>query len=318
MTPPIQSHILSEGDVRITVLSVGCAVQDWQVAGRRVVLGYPDPEIYRANPKSMGIVAGRVVNRISDAAFTLDGQVWRLPANEGGTHIHGGPGGLGWSHWEMDPEGDRAVVLRRHSPHLEMGYPGAVDFTVRMALEDGALTWEMTAVPDRETPVNMAQHLYFNLSGGETVRDHAFRIAASAVTPNDEKLIPTGERLPVDGTRFDFRQVRTLEAADPAGEGYDLNYALDPGAGPQMTAEAPDGMRLELWTDRPGLQFYSSNWLDEAAPPWPGQSHGRFGGFCVEAQDFPNALNTPGFGSILCRPEAPYRQRTTIRIAPGA
>ncbi|MGP6089154.1 aldose epimerase family protein [Antarctobacter jejuensis] len=318
MTDPISSHVLRDGDTRITVLSMGCAVQDWQVAGRRVVLGYDDPEAYRLNPKSMGIVVGRVVNRIGYGRFTLDGQEWHLPLAPGAQHhLHGGPAGLGKRNWQITPVGDRAVVLRLHSPHLDQGYPGAVDFQVRISLDGAALTWDLTARPDRETPVNLAQHLYFNLAGAGTVRDHALQLRAAHVTPTGPDLIPTGALMPVAGTRFDFRVARAIAQADPESAGYDLNYALDDGDGPVAEVTAPDGMRLRLWTDQPGLQVYTSNSLTEYAAPWPGPHHGPFGGICLEAQVFPNALNTPEFPSILVSPDTPYRQVTTIEIAPS-
>ncbi|WP_417207769.1 aldose epimerase family protein [Antarctobacter sp.] len=316
MTDQISSHVLRDGDSRVTVLSMGCAVQDWQVGGRRVVLGYDDPESYRENPKSMGIVVGRVANRTAQGRFTLDGENWQLPVGHDGHHLHGGPRGLGWRNWHMIPEGDRAVRLTLQSPHLDQGYPGAVDFEVRLSLDGAALTWDMTAVSDRVTPVNLAQHLYFNLAGAGTVRDHSLRLNASHYTPTGPDLIPTGERLHVGGTRFDFRKARRIDKADPEGTGYDLNFALDDGAGPAAELLAPDGMRLRLWTDRPGVQVYTANTLTPYANPWPGVDHGAFGGICLEAQDFPNVLNTPGFGSILVSPDAPYRQVTTIEIAP--
>lgn len=317
MTDQISSHILRDGDTRITVLSMGCAVQDWQVGGRRVVLGYDDTEAYRDNPKSMGIVVGRVANRTAQGRFTLDGEVWHLPVDASGHHLHGGPSGLGKRNWDMKPEGNRAVRLTLHSAHLDEGYPGAVNFEVRLSLEGPALTWEMTAVPDRVTPVNLAQHLYFNLAGAGTVRDHALHLNASHYTPTESDLIPTGERLRVDGTRFDFRAARRIDEADPEGAGYDQNFALDGSDGPAAEVTAPDGIRLRLWTDQPGLQVYTSNSLTPHAAPWPETEHGPFGGICLEAQEFPNALNTPGFGSILVSPNAPYRQVTTIEIAPS-
>lgn len=318
MTDPISSHVLRDGETQITVLSMGCAVQDWHVGGRRVVLGYDDPEAYRTNPKSMGIVVGRVANRTALGQFPLNGQAWHLPLGPGAKHhLHGGPAGLGKRNWQMTPDGDRSVVLRLHSPHLDQGYPGAVDLEVRMTLRGAALTWEMTAQPDRETPVNLAQHLYFNLAGTGTVRDHALRLRASHITPTGPDLIPTGTLQPVDGSRFDFRSLRRIDDADPEGEGYDLNFALDAGDGPAADLSAPDDMRLRLWTDQPGLQVYTATFLSEHASPWPEVTHGPFGGICLEAQGFPNALNTPEFPSVLVSPKAPYRQVTTIEITRG-
>lgn len=316
MTDQISSHVLHDGDSRITVLSIGCAVQDWQVGGRRVVLGYDTAEAYRENPMSMGVVVGRVANRTAQGRFSLDGQDWQLPVGPGGHHLHGGPLGLGRQNWHMTSEGDRAVRLTLHSSHLDQGYPGAVDFEVRLSLEGAALTWEMTATPDRVTPVNLAQHLYFNVAGASTVHDHILHLKASHCTPTGPDQIPTGARLPVDGTRFDFRTARRIVEADADGTGFDLNYALDNNEGPAAEVISPDGMRLRLWTDRPGLQVYTSNTLTPFATALPGGNHGPFGAICLEAQDFPNALNTPEFGSILVSPDAPYKQVTTIEIAP--
>lgn len=317
MSDVIRTHTLTNGSVSVTLLSLGCAVQDWQVGGRRVVLGYADPEDYRTNPMSLGVVVGRVANRISNACFSLNGQDWPLPANNGHHHIHGGPGGVSRRNWQMQPEGPDAVVFQLASPHGDGGYPGAVQITIRISLEGHALRWDMTAVPDRETPVNLAQHLYFNLGGTGSVRDHQVQIAAGHCTPTNSRLVPTGQKLCVDGTRYDFRSPRSLAKADPSEEGYDLNFALEPHAEPKAQVLA-HGLHLRLWTDRPGLQLYTANTLRAHGTPLNGQRHGPFSGLCLEAQDFPNALNTPGFGNILCSPEAPYRQSTVIEIAPAA
>lgn len=317
MADAIRRHVLRDGQTEVTVLSLGCCVQDWQVAGRRVVLGYADPEDYRENPKSMGMTVGRVANRISDGRFTLDGRSWTLPRNSGPNTIHGGPDGFGSRLWHMEPDGERAITLTLASGHLDQGFPGALAVSVRLTLDGAALTWEMEARPDRPTPVNLCQHLYFNLAGQGSIRDHRFRIAAEHYTPVDAATLPTGEILSVEGTRYDFRSPRRLSEIDPEHAGYDLNFALDPEEGPVVTAEAPDGMRLRLWTDRPGLQFYTGAYLTPHGTPWPEVTHAPFGGFCVEAQDFPDAVNRPGFPSTICTPEHPYRQRTTIEIAPS-
>ncbi|WP_425097617.1 aldose epimerase family protein [Tropicibacter sp. S64] len=315
MTDEIRSHVLRDGETEVTVLSMGCVLQDWTVGGQRVILGYSDVEDYRENPKSMAIVVGRVANRTANCTFEMDGETYTLASRGGPHHLHGGPGGIGWRNWNMKPLSDKAVRLTLHSPDGDQGYPGAVDFEVLISLDGPALTWEMNARPDRKTPINMAQHVYFNLAGAGTIRDHRFRINASHVTPTDENLIPTGELMPVDGTRFDLRQERLLSEADPDAQGYDWNHCLDGGDEAQVEVTAPDGMRLQLWTNRKGLQFYTGSFLSSHGTPHPGIPHGPFAGFCIEAQDYPNTLNTPEFGSIFVTPDAPYFQRTTIRIA---
>ncbi|WP_136443230.1 aldose epimerase family protein [Pacificoceanicola onchidii] len=315
MDKPIEHHVLSDGDTEVTVLSIGCAIQDWIVGGRRVVLGYENFEDYRENPMSMGITIGRVANRTADCSFELDGATYHLTSRGGQHHLHGGPGGLGWRSWSMTDQTDTAVKLKLHSPDGDQGYPGAVDFEVQLSLNNGALTWDMTAIPDRKTPINMAQHVYFNLAGQGDILDHWFRLKASHYTPTGPDLIPTGDIAPVDRTRFDFREGCVLREKGDFGEGYDLNYALDLGGGPAAEVQSQDGMTLQMWTNRKGLQFYTCGHLGPFGSPHPGVTHKPFAGFCIEAQDFPNTVNTPAFGSVYCTPDSPYRQRTTIRIS---
>jgi len=306
----IASHVLRDAETEVTVLSIGCAVMDWRVRDRPVVLGYRDPEHYRENPASMGAICGRVANRIADARFELNGVIYELPANGGRHHLHGGPGGLSRRNWQMSPDGDRAVELQLLSEDGDQGYPGQVSFRVVMRLENGTLTWEMDAVPDRVTPINLAQHLYFNLMGKGTVADHTLRVDADRYTPNGPDRVPLGRIEPVDGTAFDFRTPVTLGD----GEGWDGNVVLNGGDAPAAEVIAPDGTRLRLWTDRPGLQVYTSSMLKPVLPEGPGAAHQPWGGLCLEAQDFPNAVNVPAFGSILCAPDEPYRQVTSIEI----
>lgn len=308
----IAAHVLRDEETEVTVLSIGCAVMDWRIRGRPVVLGYASPEHYRQNPASMGVICGRVANRISGARFTLDGEIHELPANAPPHHLHGGPGGLGWRNWDMSPDGDRAVEFRLISEDGDQGYPGRVAFRVVMRLTGGRLTWEMEAVPDRVTPVNLAQHLYFNLMGRGTVADHRLRIAADRYSPNGPDLVPVGRIEPVDGTAYDFRN--PVRLGEGEAEGWDGNVVLTAGSDPAAEVTVPDGTYLRLWTDRPGLQVYTSNTLKPVLPEGRGAAHRRFAGLCLEAQDFPNAVNVPGFGSILCSPERPYRQVTSIEI----
>ncbi len=306
----ITSHVLRDGDTEVTVLSLGCAVMDWRVRDRHVVLGYSTPEHYRQNPASMGVICGRVANRIAGAQFDLDGVTYSLPANASPHHLHGGPGGIGRRNWQMSRDGERAVEFRLLSEDGDQGYPGRVAFRVVMRLKGGRLTWKMEGVLDRVTPINLAQHLYFNLTGQGTVADHSLRIVADRYTPNGPDLVPLGRIDPVAGTAYDFRT--PVRLGD--GEGWDGNLILTKGADPAAEVVVPDGMTLRLWTDRPGMQVYTANTLTHVLPEGPGAAHGRFAGLCLEAQDMPNAVNVPAFGSILCSPDAPYRQVTSIEI----
>jgi aldose 1-epimerase len=306
----ISQHLLRDGETEITVLSMGCAIMDWRVRDRSVVLGYAAPEHYRQNPASMGVVCGRVINRIADARFALNGVEYALPANDGPHHLHGGPQGLGRRNWDMERIDDHAVRLTLVSEDGDQGYPGRVRFVVHLSLNAGCLTWEMEALPDRVTPINLGQHLYFNLMGAGTVKDHVLTITADRYTPTRADLVPEGRIAPVDGTAFDFR--KGVRLGD--GAGWDGNVVLNPEADIAAELTAPDGVRLRLWTDRPGVQVYTANKLAQSLPEGRGAAHRPWAGICLEAQGLPNAVNEPSFGSILCSPDAPYRQVTSIEI----
>lgn len=313
---PLLRAVLEDGPMRVAVLSLGCITQDWRLAheGREVpvVLGYADPMAYADNPGYLGAVVGRVANRTGFGRFSLGGKAYTLPVNMPPHHLHGS---LGTRLWDMETDSAaKAVRLSYTSPDGEDGYPGRVAFTVTITLRAPRLIYDFAAMPDRETPVNMAQHNYYNLMGSGDVYGHQLQIAARRYTPADETLLPTGEIAPVARTRFDFTAPRTLSEADPARAGYDLNYALD-GDQPAATARAPNGLALRLTTDRPGLQVYTAGGLGASEGTHEGQSIGPFAGLCLEPQGFPDALNKPAFPSILCSPDAPYAQRLEVEIS---
>ena len=170
------------------------------VAVRLGELGFPSFEDYVRHSQSHGIIAGRVANRTAGARFVLDGAEYRLTANHGAHHLHGGAVGLGRRIWEMETDdAANAVHLLYASPDGEEGYPGAVDFEVTFRLEGARLICAMSGVPDRPTPVNLAQHSYYNLGGGGDVLDHEVEIVASWYTPTGPDLIPDGTIAPVAG-----------------------------------------------------------------------------------------------------------------------
>jgi len=300
-----QAH-LTAGDMDVKVLSFGAITRGWEIAGRSVVLGYDDPAEYGVDPFYMGAIAGRVANRIAGGRFSLEGEAYALPLNNGPNHLHGGYEGLSRQHWEMEADTRaNAVRLTHVSPDGTGGYPGRVAFEVIVRLTLTRLSYEMRAEVDRPTPVNLAQHNYYNLTGGP-IWDHELTLAASTYLPVDETSIPTGAQASVAGTRFDFRRPRKLGAADPGHEGTDHCMVLD---GDETAAElaAPDAPRLRLHTDQPGLQLYTGGFLE--AP------FARFGGVCLEPQGFPNAVNEPGFPSVVVHPGAPYTQTLSIEVA---
>ena len=312
---------LEDGPVSVTLLNYGAILQDWRIAHRGaevpVVLGYPDPADYLDEPNHMGVIAGRVANRIGGAAFDLDGQTYALTANEGPHQLHGGPGGLGRQLWDLEPDGARAVRLRHVSPHGAEGYPGRVAFEVTVTLDGYRLTYDMRAVPDCPTPISLAQHAYYNLDGGGTVRDHVLSVRADRFTPVDGDLIATGEIAPIDGQAFDFRTPRAIGAADPEGRGFDINLLTDAGSEPVAEVRA-NRLHLRLWSDQPGLQLYTGQHLAGRGRLHDGMQPAAFCGLCLEPQGLPNAVNRAQFPSIIATPDRPYRQALSIEIAPDA
>lgn len=318
----ISRHVLADGGVTVALLNIGCVTQDWRVPRKAsevsVVLGYREPVAYLNNPHHLGVVAGRVANRISGARFLIGRREFRLDRNEGAHHLHGGQRGLGRRIWDADQDGTRAVRFNYLSPDGEMGYPGNVRFEVTVRLEGFRLSYDFKAETDRPTPINLAQHNYYNLAGCGSVREHRLRIAADRVTQVDEELIPTGQLMPIDGKQIDFRNGRTVATADPENAGLDLNYVLNrmPDQ-PAAQVTAPGGLRLRLWTDQPGIQLYTGGPGSQTAIPLGEQVHAPQSGFCLEPQLFPDSPNRSEFPSVIVEPGEPYRQKLTVEIAPG-
>lgn len=305
----IQSAVLSDGGVTVRVLSLGCVTQDWRVetaeGERPVILGYRDPLDYLDNPHFMGIIAGRVANRIAAGKFTLNGQDYQVPATDGPNALHGGRLGLGRRNWTLETDEARAVRLTYRSPDGEEGFPGTVDFTVTISLSGHRLSYDMSGRPDRPTPISLAQHNYYTLGG--PVGNQRLCLNADRYTPVSKALIPTGQLASVTGTRFDFSAPRALHWAD--GQGYDHNFVAPFGAG--VTADLQGSkLRLSLRSNQPGLQVYTADNLAS------NQHNGPLSGVCLEPQGFPNAVNTPGFPSVICTPDRPYHQLIEIDILP--
>lgn len=317
----IHEFRLEEGDVALSLLNLGCITRGWWVplggASVPVVLGYDDPADYLNNPSFMGVIAGRVANRISGAGFSLDGKTYNLSANEGRHQLHGGGRGLHSRIWQAEADGTRAVRFTYISPDGEEGFPGRVSFVVTVRLEGGCVTYDMSARVDRPTPINLAQHSYYSLGIDLLSRAGRFTCPADRITPVDDELIPTGEVLSVEPTRYDFRAGAVFSEADMVGQGTDLNFVLpDPRDPAQPVAEvrAPNGMSLRMWSDQPGLQVYTGHGLPDRQGAHAGQSIGPWQGLALEPQGFPDAVNQPDFDSVIVTPDAPYRQKLTVEI----
>ena len=291
-----------------------------------VALGFDTLEPYRVDSPYFGALIGRYGNRIAGGRFTLDGQAYTLPVNNGKNHLHGGVPGFDRVLWRSRVEHDE-LVLEYRSPEGEQGYPGTLDATVRYSLsDDNGIRVRFSAVTDRATPVNLTQHSYFNLAGGGDILGHELTIDADNIVPIDADLIPTGRLAPVAGTPFDFRTPAAIGAridADDAqlahGGGYDHCFVLNkPAPGVSSRAarvrDPASGRVLELFTQEPGVQFYSGNFLDGSLAG-KGRVYAWRSGFCLEPQHFPDSPNQPAFPNTVLRPGEVYATESRFRFS---
>lgn len=323
---------------QVDVITLGAGLQGLQVPDRRgrfahVLLGHDTLEPYVRQPHFMGACVGRYANRIGGAAFTLDGRCHRIAANEGANALHGGVRGLDKVVWRLESADAHEAILSHVSPDGDQGFPGRMTITAtwRLAPDAHRLDLILEAVTDAPTVVSLAPHGYFNLGGADgdrDVTDHELTLAASAYTPVDERLIPTGEIRPVADTAFDFRAARRIgdrirDAQDPQiriGRGYDHNFVRDDGrtAEPTFAARVVDpasGRVMELLTTEPGLQFYSGNFLTGELIGRGGVAYRQGQGLCLEPQNFPDAPNQPAFPSARLDPGEVYRHHTIWRFS---
>jgi len=311
---------------------VSLSVPDRSGRPEDVVLGYGDLEGYLADRCYFGALIGRFGNRIGRSSFVLDGRTVTLPANEGKNHLHGGPRGFNrvmWEAGEYESGPEAALKLGYVSADGEEGYPGNLYVTVRYSLTpDNALCIDYEAVTDAPTAVNLTHHSYFNLAGAGNgdICGHELTLFASAYTPVDAELLPTGEIAPALGTPLDFTKPAAIGARVDAdfeqlrlAGGYDHNFVLDgPSVRPTLAARVVDpgsGRIMEMETSEPGAQFYSGNSIPEGLPGKDGRVYGKRSGFCLEAQRFPDSPNRPEFPSAILRPGQIYRQTTLYRFS---
>ncbi|MBW3629670.1 MAG: galactose mutarotase [Gemmatimonadetes bacterium] len=324
------------GGMEMSVLTYGARIQALRAPDRKgdladVVLGYDDLAGYEDDEPYHGAVVGRVANRIGGAAFTLDGVTYRLAANQGKNHLHGGPRGFSRVVWEAEAEDagdDVAIVFRYLSPDGEEGYPGTLRVQVRYALTAASeLTIDYHATTDRPTPVNLLQHVYLNLAGEGSglVLDHVLQVDADHYTALDEESIPTGAIEPVEGTPFDFREPRRIgerieddhEQIRIAG-GYDQNFVLrHDGSSAGWAArlsEPSSGRAVDVFTTEPGLQLYTGNLLGGHVGK-QGHRYPARSGVCLETQHFADSPNQPSFPSVILRPGSELVSRTVYAFS---
>ena len=331
---PVELYVLSNGRITAKVITYGGIVTELHVPDRQgktadVVLGFDSLEPYLTRNPHFGAITGRVANRIARAEFALDGHEYKLAANNGRNTLHGGLKGFDKKVWKAEdvsgPAGP-AVKLTYLSPDGEEGFPGNLSVAVTYTLTpDDALRIDYAATTDKATPINLTNHSYFNLAGhgAGTILGHEMTIAADQYTPSDDEYIPTGQLAPVRGTPLDFTTPTAIGARidqlKKQPQGYDDNYVIRPDSKtPAFAVRARDpesGRVMETYTTEPGVQLYTSNFLDGSLKGKGGVVYKKHQGFCLEAQHYPDALHRPSFPSIILRPGTTYTQTTIYKFS---
>ena len=300
----------------ITVVALEAPDRNGNVSD--VVLGYDDFQSYCEGDKFFGAIIGRFGNRIGGAAFRLNDREYSLPANDGDNHLHGGSPGFDKRLWDAEIlDAANSVRFTLLSADGDQGYPGNLQVEVLVSLdEDNCLNFDCRATCDQATPISLTHHSYFNLAGTGDILDHELRLEADAFTPA-QNGIPDGSLLNVDGTPFDFREfkpvgrdIQTQHEQIVSGRGYDHNFVARGANGKHCkllasVLEKGSGRRLRVYSNAPGIQFYSGNFMNG-----DGSGKGRRfdyrSALCLEPQEFPDAPNKPEFPSSVLQPGDTY------------
>ena len=293
---------------------VGVIIPDKNGNMTRVVKGFPSIEGYLADLEInsyLGATCGRYANRINRGRFTLDGEDYQLACNNGENHLHGGPTGYHCKNWDARIEDD-TIVFSLTSPDGEECYPGNLKMEVRYGWSiTNELSIHYSAVCDKNTPLNLTSHAYFNLAGQGDILEHEMQIFADKFVPIHADAIPTGEILLVKDSAFDFRQPKAIgcdinkdEEQLKNGSGYDHCYVINKkefgDLALAVSVKAPStGCCLNVWTTLPGVQFYSGNYLRSDVLSCDGKPLAYRGAFCLEPEFFPDSPNQSGFPNCI-------------------
>ncbi len=293
---------------------------------RDVVLGYDDTAGYEQGDVFFGATVGRTANSVGGAHVEIAGKVYKLEKNDNDNNLHSGTHYYNKRLWDVVEQADDHVAFVLHSPDGDQGYPGAFDMHVTYTLDDSnELTIHYVAVPDQDTVINMTNHSYFSPNGhaSGSVLGHKVTVNADSFTPADAYSIPTGEIRSVEGTPMDFRSGRVLgddidTDYEPLrfGSGYDHNWVLKNEGRFDKVAEVASeesGIVMEVYTDLPGVQIYTANFVD-GEPGKDGASYIKRSAVCLETQYFPDAVHHENFPQPLCRKGEKYDTRTAYRF----
>ena len=310
---------------------VSLEVPDRDGKAEDVVLGFDKLEDYFDNSPNLGATIGRFANRIGGASFVLNGKTYELDKNDGNNSLHGGFDGYHKRLWDADTYEDglgQTISFTYTSPDGDQGYPGTLDMTVRYIItDDNSVIIEYEAESDQDTLINLTNHTYFNLAGqgSGTILDQKVWMDCDEFTYADAESIPNGEIRKVDGTPMDFRTMKTVGQDINAdydqikmGNGFDHNWILKTTEGDlSLVAKMLDeksGRAMEVYTDLPGMQFYTGNFLDGTLTGKNGACYVKNAGLCFETQYFPNAINVPSFKQPILKAGDEFRTTTIYKF----
>ena len=294
-----------------------------------VVLGFDSIQDYIKYPSDFGASIGRYANRINQGRFTLDGVEYQLPQNNYGHCLHGGPKGFQYRVYKGVQKSDQELQLTYLAKDGEEGFPGNLQCTVTMKLtDDNAIDIQYEAETDKPTIVNMTNHSYFNLDGdhSKSNSDYLLTIDADAYTPVDSTFMTTGEIVSVEGTDMDFRTPTAVGARIDNdfeqlknGKGYDHNWVLNTnGDIAQLAAKltSPEsGITLEVYTNEPGIQVYTGNFLDGTVTGKKGITYNQRASVCLETQHYPDSPNKPEWPSVVLEPGQTYNSECIFKFS---
>lgn len=316
--------------VVLDVMDLGATIRRLEVTGgdglrRNVALGHGSAQEYVEGRHYLGAVVGRYANRIAQGRFVLDGAPVRVSVNDRGNHLHGGVDGFHRRVWTVTEAGEQHVELSLVSPDGDQGFPGALSVAARYEVDADTVSLLLAATCDAVTIVNLTSHVYLNLDGEGacTIDDHVLTVQADSFLPVDATGIPLGEAEPVDGTPFDLRQPTRLAAAERSAHpqlslapGFDHTWVLDRGGEPAATLVSPQArLRVDLFSNQPGLQVYTGGGLAGVGTSTTGAGHVARAGVALEPQKFPDSPNQPTFPSAVLHPGEVYSHRLNWRFS---
>ena len=294
-----------------------------------VVLGFDNIDDYINVPSDFGATIGRYANRIGDGKITIDGKEIQLPQNNGSHCLHGGPTGWQYQVFKTNQLDAQTIKLTVESPDGDNNFPGNVVASVTYTLtEDNAIDIKYDATTDQKTVINMTNHSYFNLSGNPSVSgmDHILYLAGDSITPIDSTFMTNGEMMAVAGTPFDFKTPKAISQdvtnfeneQIKFGKGFDHNWVLNTkGDIRQVAAKLTNpatGITLEVYTDEPGIQLYTGNFLDGTVKGKNGIVYPQRASICLETQHYPDSPNKAHWPSVILEPGKTYTSHCIFKF----